>query len=360
MDYLRDLDLVNSLCNKCMHRQGIVAKEGECYICNGLMDRLDEIFELIKHAIKDYEFNTFLIGATLPPGILEREDEIRSRLKIKGRRSIKHEITSTLSKRLSSNAKVSFTDPDLSIYVDLRGDFVSVKSKPIYLFGRYKKERRGIEQKSVLCDNCKGIRCHLCNFKGSKDISIEEILSEHLMRIYAADDIKFSWIGGEDEESLVLNKGRPFFVKIINPRKRTIDYRSIRIESDGIEAWFTEQVSKFPDKAIRFRSRFRVLVSSKEPIDPKKLSDLKIESISIMNKNRSVKKSIYRFNVKQLDENSFEIELVAESGLPIKRLVEGGTDLSLSQLLEKKLICKHFDVLDVTLVDSFIKQCKLL
>ncbi len=348
MGCLKDLDLVNSLCNKCMKREGIVTEEGVCYICNGLMDRLDEIFALIKHAIKDYEFETFLIGATLPPDILEREDELRSRLKIKGKRSIKNEITATLGKMLG--AKVSFTDPDINIYIDLRGNFVSIKARSIYLFGRYKKMKRGIEQKSMKCSNCNGIGCHLCNFKGLKDTSIESILSERLIRLYAADNIKFSWIGGEDEESLVLNEGRPFFVKIINPRKRSID-SNIRIMEDGIEAWFIKQVNKFPDKSIKFRSKFRVLVVSDDPIDPKLLPDLHIDYISIMNKNRRVSKRIYEFAIKSLDSKSFEIELVAESGLPIKRLVEGGVDPNLSELLQDRLICKYFDVLDVIIED---------
>lgn len=347
MDYLRDLDLVNRLCNKCMQREGIIVEEGECYICNGLMDKLDEILKLIKYAIKDYEFKTCLIGATLPSDILEREDEMRSRLKIKGRRSIKNEITSTLGKMLG--AKVSFTDPDISIYVDLRGNFVSVKAKPIYLFGRYKKRKRGIEQKSVKCNNCNGIGCHLCNFKGFKDISVESILSKHLNAFYVSDEIKFSWIGGEDEESLVLN-GRPFFVKIINPRRRSIDYSNIRIREDGIEAWFIKQVNKFPDKPIKFQTRFKVLASTNDPID-QQLSDLNIDQVSIMNKNRRVKKCIYEFAIRTLDDKNLEIELVAESGLPIKRLVEGGVDPNLSGLLHRDLVCKHFDVLDVIIED---------
>ena len=344
MDYLRDLDLVNSLCKRCMEREGITTEEGSCYICNGLMDRLDEIFSLIKHAIKDYEFETLLIGATLPPEILEREDEVRSRLKIRGRRSIKNEITSTLGKML--NAKVSFRDPDLSIYIDLRANFVSVKARSIYLFGRYKKERRGIEQRSTRCNDCNGIGCHACNFKGSIDISIEGIIAEHLTKLYASDDVKFSWIGGEDEDSLVLNKGRPFFVKIINPRKRSINYKDIKIKANGIDAWFIKQVTKFPDKRIRFRNRFKILAIADKPVDT---LDLNIDHVSVKSKNKNVNKMIYDFAIKALDDKSLEIDLIAESGLPVKRFVEGGVDPNISELLGSKIKCKYFDILDVIL-----------
>ncbi|GIU70662.1 MAG: tRNA pseudouridine(54/55) synthase Pus10 [Candidatus Nitrosocaldaceae archaeon] len=352
MDYSRDLDLVNDLilCSRCMKREGIKAREGECYICNGLMDKLDEIFELIKHAIKDYEFNTFLIGATVHPSILEREDELRSRLKIKGRRSIKNEITSTLGKMLSSsiNAKVSFTDPDLIIHIDLMGRFVTINSKAIYLFGKYKKEKRGIEQRATKCINCNGIGCHQCNFKGVTDISIESILADHLIQLYNADQVKFSWVGGEDEDSLVLNKGRPFFVKIINPRKRSIDYSSIIIKRDGVTAWFIKEASKFPDKSIRFRSKFRILADAKLDTIP----DIKLDSVNVTNKHKSIKKKIYQMKITPINDG-LEIILEAESGLPIKRFVEGnGIEPSLSELLNTNLKCKCFDVLDVKIEEG--------
>ena len=140
MDYSNGLDLINNtLCHKCQVRQGIISNTANtnCYICNGILERLDEFYELIKYALKDYEFKTFLIGATIPLDIIEREDEFRSKLKIKGR-SIKNEITTTLSKIISTNMNVkhSFTDPDIIINIDLRGNFVNVRSKSIYLLGR--------------------------------------------------------------------------------------------------------------------------------------------------------------------------------------------------------------------------------
>ena len=41
----------------------------------------------------DYHFDTFLIGAALPAHLLEKEDRIRARLKIRGRENIKSQLT---------------------------------------------------------------------------------------------------------------------------------------------------------------------------------------------------------------------------------------------------------------------------
>ena len=45
-------------------------------------------------------------------------------------------------------------------------------------------------------------------------------MSEYLKQITSGVRVKFSWIGGEDKESLVLGKGRPFFAEIIEPKRR--------------------------------------------------------------------------------------------------------------------------------------------
>lgn len=356
MDYSNGLDLINNaLCYKCQVRQGIISNttSTNCYICNGILERLDEFYELIKYALKDYEFKTFLIGATVPLDIIEREDEFRSKFKIKGR-SIKNEITTTLSKIISTNMNVkhSFTDPDIIINIDLRGKFVNVRSKSICLLGRYKKSKRGIEQKSSKCNNCNGRGCHICNFKGVLNTSIEDIISKRLLMVYNADKIRFFWIGSEDKNSLVLNNGRPFFVKIINPRKRDINYKNIKINEDAIEAIFLKRVSGFPSRDIKFRSRFKILVYSHNKIN---INSISLNSITIKRENKSVKKNIYKFDTKLIDDNTLEIDMIVDSGFPVKKFINGDDiEPNLAKLLNTDLECKYFDLLDI-IIDKSIQ-----
>ncbi|MFI5421428.1 MAG: hypothetical protein ACHQ1H_10720, partial [Nitrososphaerales archaeon] len=82
------------LCSYCLAREGLktVGKkqsDESCYLCKGTLASLPLISNKILEETKDYEFDTFLIGASIPQSILDAEDELRSRLKIKGVEGIK-------------------------------------------------------------------------------------------------------------------------------------------------------------------------------------------------------------------------------------------------------------------------------
>ncbi len=73
------------LCKRCIERHISTGKSSRpCYICRGLMDNLGAIANSILAAVKGFEFDTFLIGATLSTQLYEREDIMRARLKIRG------------------------------------------------------------------------------------------------------------------------------------------------------------------------------------------------------------------------------------------------------------------------------------
>ena len=77
----------------------------------------------------------------------------------------------------------------------------------------------------------------------------------------------------EDKSSLVLGTGRPFFVKLNHPNKRTskltsIDLGSIKIKNLKI-------IDKFPQKPILFSSSIEIKISSKSTIDSQYLKKLK-------------------------------------------------------------------------------------
>ena len=61
--------------------------------------------------------------------------------------------------------------------------------------------------------------------------SIEGIISQYIFKKFGGTTTKFTWIGGEDKSSLVLGSGRPFFVKLHHPNKRTSKLTSIDLDS---------------------------------------------------------------------------------------------------------------------------------
>ena len=190
-----------ALCERCISRQlslaksdlkkKHIAKTGEqCYICNGLMSNIDELLELVLGALKKYQFNTFLIGAVLPQQMLEREDEVRARFKIKGTESVKSDLTRELGKLLGSatSASVDYRRPDVTINIDATNKQVTVRSRAIYLFGRYVKNIRGLSQKQERCKVCNGKGCVQCNNTGLSGFdSVEGLIVKKLIDSFNCD-----------------------------------------------------------------------------------------------------------------------------------------------------------------------------
>jgi Predicted pseudouridylate synthase len=107
------------------------------------------------------------------------------------------------------------------------------------------KTLRGISQKQKSCINCNGRGCKTCLFHGISEFdSVEGIISQYIFKKFGGTTTKFTWIGGEDNSSLILGDGRPFFVKLQHPNKRkskltSTDLNSVKLKNLKI-------IDKFP------------------------------------------------------------------------------------------------------------------
>jgi tRNA pseudouridine synthase 10 len=321
------------------------------------MSNIDELLELVLNALKKYQFNTFLIGAMLPQQMLEREDEVRARFKIKGIENIKSDLTRELGKLLgnASGKSVDYRAPDVTINLDVANKQVTARSRAIHLFGRYVKSVRGLSQKQERCKICNGKGCTQCNNTGLSGFdSIEGIIVEKLIDSFNCDSAKFAWVGGEDKDSLVLNEGRPFFVKVINPRTRFAKYKEISFD-DSVKARFIKEVDRLPDKPLKFKVKVKLMIECERSIDDATLERLKqLDNASVKfagKKGREVSKNIHEFSAKA-SNNMLEVSMLADGGLTIKQFVGGdGIEPSISELIGCKATCKSFDILDVQFVD---------
>ncbi|MGH9877163.1 MAG: hypothetical protein ACRD5H_05950, partial [Nitrososphaerales archaeon] len=215
------------LCRHCIERQGSRQKPGEpCYVCRGLLDQKDTIVRRIVSAAREYDYDTFLIGAMLPTQIYEREDAMRARLKIRGKESAKSQLTRELGIAFAGTTrkKVDYLLPDLviNLIIDKENNVeVSTKSRPLTFQGRYKKNSQGLAQKQDRCPLCEGKGCSQCGYSGLSGFdSVEGVLTRKIMTATKGRTPKFSWVGSEDRTSLVLGKGRPFYAKVNDPHKR--------------------------------------------------------------------------------------------------------------------------------------------
>ena len=321
-----------------------------CYICKNIFDSLEFVISNIFEKSSHFDFKTFHLGITLKPSFLERDDYLKSKFKIKGIENIKFGIAKELAKKISrrTNSKRITDDPDLFIQANFKDESCILRAKPMFVYGRYNKKIRKLPQKQGLCRSCNGIGCHNCDFKGIENLqSIEGKISNLFIKKFDCNQVKINWIGGEDQSSLVLGKGRPFFAKILNPKRRN---RILRKTSDleGVYLSELQKLSIQPKGSIPFKSEVSITIDTKKPISSNQLKKLKIlENAEIQDfsrDKRSIKKRIYKVGYKKLGKTSFILDLFADGGISIKSLIQQ-SDLvpNVSELLENQCECKKFD-----------------
>jgi tRNA pseudouridine synthase 10 len=391
------------LCSYCLYRQfapvrknnGSVRRKinalknetNSCYICQGLMGQLDSIIKKLYDDVeaRGYEYESFLLGASLHYAIFEREDTIRARFKIRGKENIKKQFLDELRKKYhkATGKRAKHISPDITINVvignavinyatgedshknkkyngidnnnnDTLPTTVFVKSSPIFLSGRYVKTIRGISQKKDKCQKCSGSGCATCNYTGaSSSNSVETTIGSRLLEITKGDTWKFSWLGGEDKDSLVLGNGRPFVLQISNPKVRWLK-TGLTLDENGVCAVLKQQLSlssvKLPSQ---FTTKTKITIQAEQDLTnqtlPKLLKVLENSEVSYQVKSKIVKKKIYSLNGQQVDEKRFVLTMVADGGLFIKQFV-GGQDYiepSISKLIGIRCQCVSFDILDV-------------
>lgn len=332
------------------------SEPAKCFVCKNFLLKTNYFVDKLLEISSEYEFSTFLVGAILKPSIVDNDDEIRSKFQLRGIDGVKTDFTNQIAKIFSKKTKsqIDYLNPEITLTIDLKTDSCQVKSKPLFLFGKYTKTERGIPQKEKPCSNCEGKGCRTCKNHGICTFdSVEGKIAKHVFDKFRADQIKITWIGGEDKTSLVLNKGRPFFVKVINPKKRNIKLAK-KITQDKVAIHNLHLIKQNPKTSFPFKTKIQLYVETEDSItkdDLKPLETLIKNTIVVYDKNKRNEKSIYSVKYDILSPTSFSLSITADGGLPIKRFVEGTNVFpNLTDLLNTKCICKEFDFHEVRLV----------
>ena len=328
----------------------------KCSICKDIIPNLPSIAERMLEKSSEYEFSTFVVGAILRPSITDRDDNLRSKFRLRGIDSVKTSITQQLAKKFAkkSKTKIDFLYPELTFTFNFKNDSCEIQSRSLIFQGRYLKKSRGLPQKQTSCTNCKGKGCYECSYHGiTKFTSVEGKITKFLFEKFQGTQAKISWIGGEDKHSLVLGNGRPFFAKLLNPKKRktrlTKKYNIDEIEIRGLKI-----ISTIPKYALHFKSTIELSVTTEKILEQNSLASLKSLTktpINIYEKpNKRNQKSITDIKFKKLSPRSFSLRIIAEGGLPVKRFVEGFKIYpNLSDLIENKCKCQEFDIHNISL-----------
>lgn len=330
--------------------QSFKKKHSKCYICKNLLEHIESYVEKLLEKTSELQFSSFQVGAILKPSIVDRDDIIRSKFKLRGIDSIKTDITKEISKKFArkTRASIEHLSPDLTITINFKDDSFEFHSKPAFIFGRYLKTQRGITQKQKPCEECNGSGCRTCQFHGLSGYdSVEGKISQFLYEKFQAKQVKIAWIGGEDKSSLVMGNGRPFFAKIINPSKRKIRFPK-KIELNPVILQELKIVNQMPKEPIKFKSIIELSVEAENEISTTKLKllkNLKKSPIIVYEKfDKRNEKKVYSLKYKKTSPQSFSINLTVDGGLPIKKFVDGDNiSPTLTDLLDCRCRCKEFD-----------------
>jgi len=152
---------------------------------------------------------------------------------------------------------------------------------------------------------------------------------------------------------LVLGSGRPFFVKVINPKMRGHDEK--KVLEDNVELHFR----KIKYDQVDYYGKYRVLVTVVVGLDEKICNIDRFQSlmqtlsgeVTFTVKNRKTTRYIYYAKILNAEDYKLEISLDMDNGIPIKQFVGGNEPIKpcLSSLLETKCECIYFDINDVIL-----------
>ena len=311
--------------------------------------------------VRRYQFRTFTVGVTVPEGIQEREDELRSELKLKGKETIKTQAARLVAAQVSERLRkrVDRQRPGLTLLADFGAGDVSVTARPVFFYGRYTKPA-GISQRRSFCEQCRGAGCKECQNTGfERKPSVEGALRAKLADFSGSQKMTFTWLGSEDRESRVYPPGRPFVAEVKNPRRRKFPRKFGARLGGGLVSISSGRT--LPSKpvllpAFRFVTRIRATAATR--VSAEGVAELKSRFRGAVVRferphNRPALKTVYRASAKAKGR-TLVIEAELDGGLPVKRFVSGElVSPSVSEVLKTEVGCRSFDICRVREIGEF-------
>ncbi|WP_458453826.1 tRNA pseudouridine(54/55) synthase Pus10 [Methanobrevibacter sp.] len=348
----------------------------DCVICDNIFEKLDEgLYDKIDAKIKQLgiEFETFLVGSQIPKDIQKRDEELSEKFNL-GVETLKKEVNRLIGlgiwERFDKEAE--FERQDIVFNIDLTGNpKVRIQINPLYIEGKYNKYQRGIPQTKWPCTKCKGRGCEECNGTGKQyPESVEELISEHFLKLTEGREAKFHGAGREDIDVLMLGSGRQFVLEIKEPKIRNLDLAEIEEKinkiNEGKTAYHGLKVCERPRKAEIKQSSpdaykvYNAIVKCDETYEEDRLEELlKLGEINQQTPLRVLRRRTDMVRVKHvldlsydiIDDYTFSMKIKTEGGLYIKELIsgdEGRSQPNVSEILGVNAICEQLDVLEVS------------
>ena len=348
----------------------------DCVICDNIFNKLDDdLYDKIDAKINQLgvEFDTFLVGSQIPKDIQKRDEELSEKFNLDVE-TLKKEVNRLIGLGIweKYDKDAEFERQDIVFNIDLVGEpKVKIQINPLYIEGKYNKYKRGIPQTKWPCTKCKGRGCEECNFTGKQyPESVEELISEHFLKLTKGREAKFHGAGREDIDVLMLGSGRPFVLEIKEPRIRNLDLAEIEEKineiNEGKTAYHGLKLCERPRKAEIKQSSpdtykvYNAIVKCDEAFDEDKLDELlELDEIQQQTPLRVLRRRTDMVRIKHvldlsyeiIDDRTFSMKIKTEGGLYIKELIsgdEGRSQPNVSEILGVNAICEQLDVIEVS------------
>jgi tRNA pseudouridine synthase 10 len=353
-------------------------KASECYLCRNKFEITHDLVEKSLDLLKDFEYDTFLVGTELPVAVAEQEDEFRAEFNVLHAESMRNEFGRVIGKELAErNGKsVDFKKPEMVVLVNPFVGSLNLQPNPLFVSGRYRKLTREIPQSKWFCSSCHGKGCKKCNWTGKLYAeSVQEIVEGPFLQATQGVKSSFHASGREDIDARMLGSGRPFVIEITEPKKRFLDLKKLMKEVN-VQGKGKVQVSQLQlaDKdVVRYlkkgestQKEYRLIMEFEKQITAKDLRLLEESLTNALVKQQTPlrvvhrradltrEKYIYEVNVKKMSPQKAEMKIRCQGGLYVKELVtgdDGRTVPSVSEVLNNKAKPLKLDVLNV-IMDS--------
>lgn len=330
----------------------------ECWVCEGVCERFDELADRVVDALGDTELYTYQVGTRVPPLLEENDRLLRmdAGLDEDAGEALKQELNREVGRRVGAKlgAEVDFQRPDVQFTLDLEADSVGVQRNSIAIYGRYRKLERDIPQTEW----------------DKFDESVEELVAPPFLSAFRGTEAVFHGAGREDVDALMLGTGRPFVLEIKEPRRRDADLDELaeqvntgtddKVEVEDLAFARYDMVERVKEHDAS--KTYRATVAFDDPIETAAfeaaLEDLEGATIEQRTPNRVDhrradlvrERTVLEIDGELEDEHTAVVDIHGEGGLYIKELIsgdEGRTEPSLAGLLDVGATVTSLDVVGV-------------
>jgi tRNA pseudouridine synthase 10 len=355
-------------------RLGKVDQDERCWVCLGLMERerLEELAGKAVAATRFHEHSTFLMGTRMSGLLAENEELLLADGGSSYAEPLKSELNREVGKLVASmtGKQADLKNPDLVVHINLEKGEAELQVSSLYIYGRYRKLKRGFPQTRWPCRECGGAGCPRCGQTGRMyQESVDELIRDPVIEATRAEDTVFHGAGREDIDALMLGTGRPFVVEARMPMKRSVDLVKLKEEinraaSGKVEVsdLFLVSGSKVEElKDAAFEKTYDALVEFEQAVEEEKLKSVLKELVGSVEQRTPTrvahrradkirKRQVHSLHLTEFTERSARITVKCDGGLYIKELISGDlgrTKPSLSEGLGVKAVVAALDVINV-------------